>query len=144
MTTRALLAQIHIAQKELGLEDDAYRDVLERVTGERSCAGLPEPDLQNVISEFRRLGWKGFRNGRKRSKKAYVRKVFALWGDLKRKGIWREPSVESLRNFVKKMTGCDDPEWLTYDEASKVIEALKKMDTRQKRNEPENIHVPCD
>ncbi|MEM7053438.1 MAG: hypothetical protein AAF446_02705, partial [Pseudomonadota bacterium] len=37
-----------------------------------------------VIAEFKRLGWKGGAPGRKRSDKAYVRKVFALWGELKR------------------------------------------------------------
>ena len=39
------LAQIHIAKKELGLDDDTYRDVLERVTRQRSSAGLDhDPD----------------------------------------------------------------------------------------------------
>ena len=130
MARDPLLARIHIAKKELGLDDDTYRDVLERVTGNRSSSKLTEPARLKVIAEFKRMGWKGFTKGRKRSDKPYVRKVFALWGELKRAGIWREDSQKSLRNFVKKLTGCDDPEWLDYGQASQVIEALKKMKER--------------
>ena len=130
MARNPLLARIHIAKKELGLDDDIYRDVLERVTGKRSSNGLSATAQKQVIAEFQRMGWKGFTKGRKRSDKPYVRKVFALWGELKRAGIWREDSQQSLRNFVKKLTGCDDPEWLDYSQASQVIEALKKMKER--------------
>ena len=130
MSRNPLLAQIHIAKKELGLDDDIYRDVLERVTGSRSSSGLSDPDRHKVIAEFKRMGWKGGSGGRKRSSKAYVRKVFALWGELKREGIWRGDDVSSLRHFVTNMTGCEDPEWLTWPQARDVIEALKKMKER--------------
>lgn len=129
MARDPLLAQIQIAKKELGLDDDVYRDVLERITGSRSSSGLTDPDRLKVIAEFRRMGWKGGA-GRRRSSKAYVRKVFALWGELKREGIWRGEDVSSLRQFVKNMTGCGDPEWLTWPQARDVIEALKKMKER--------------
>jgi len=125
MARDAQLAQIHIAKKELGLDEDTYRDVLERVTGQRSAKG----QKRALLAEFRRIGWKGGAS-RKRSEKGYVRKVFAVWGDLKRKGIWQNPDVSSLRTFVKKMTGCEDPEWLSYHQATLVIEALKKMGER--------------
>ena len=54
-----LPAQIHIARKDLGLGDDVYRDVLERVTGSRSSAGLSDTKRKKVIREFRRMGWNG-------------------------------------------------------------------------------------
>lgn len=130
MSRDPLLARIHIARKELGLDDDTYRDLLERVTGARSSGDLSEPDRQKVIRAFRRLGWKGGASRRKRSDKAYVRKVFALWGELKRTGVWRGEDIGSLRRFVKNMTGCDDPEWLSWPQASQVIEALKKIKER--------------
>jgi len=139
MSRNPLLAQIHIAKKELGLDDDVYRAVLARVTGKTSSSAMSDAERRKVIAEFKRQGFvpKG-RTGRARprSDKPYVRKVFALWGELKRKGIWRDPSPHSLRRFVKKMTasqyddGCDDPEWLTWPQASIVIEGLKKMKER--------------
>lgn len=130
MSRNPLLAQIHIAKKQLGLDDDLYRDVLERVTGARSSAGLSDAQRRVLIREFRRMGWKGGSAGRKKSDLPYVRKVFALWNELRREGIWRENDVSSLRRFVKKMTGCDDPEWLSWPQASIVIESLKKMKER--------------
>lgn len=133
MARDALLAQIHIAKKELALDDDTYRDVLERVANVRSAKDLSEDQRRAVLAEFRARGWKG-RKGRKGSSKPYVRKVFAVWGELKRAGVWREEDPASLRRFVKKMTGCDDPEWLSYAQASVVIEALKKMGGRANVN----------
>lgn len=130
MSRNPLLAQIHIAKKELGLDDDLYRDVLERVTGSRSSAGLSDDVRKEVLAEFRRMGWSNGKDDFKPSGKAYVRKVYAIWGELKKTGIWREKSRESLRRFVKGLTGVDDPEFLDYHTATKVIEALKKMKER--------------
>lgn len=124
------LAQIHIAKKELGLDDDTYRDVLRRVLKVETSKGLSSPQKRQLIDEFKRMGWSGG-SARKRSSKAYVRKIFALWGQLKRDGVWRDSKVGSLRAFVKKQTGCDDPDWLTFDQATVVIEALKDMEERQ-------------
>lgn len=130
MSRNPLLAQIHIAKKELGLDDDLYRDVLERVTGSRSSAGLSDDTRKAVLAEFRRMGWNNSRDDFKPSSKAYVRKIYAIWGDLKKQGIWREKSRASLRSFVKNTTGVDDPEFLDYPTATIVIEALKKMKER--------------
>lgn len=127
-----LLAQIHIARKELGLDDATYRAVLIRVARKDSSAAMSPAERRKVIAEFKRLGFRPKSKFSKRpmASKPYVRKVFALWGELKRKGIWRDPSPTSLRRFVVKLTGCDDPEWLSYPQAAIVIEALKKMKER--------------
>ena len=138
MARDPLLAQIHIARKDLGLCDDVYRDVLERVTGSRSSAGLSDTKRKKVIREFRRMGWNGgwrrrgsaAGTGRAHSHKGYIRKIFALWKEMQRLGVWRGGDVASLRAFVKKMTGCDDPEWLSEPQARNVIEALKKIKER--------------
>ncbi len=132
MARDPLLAQIHIARKELGLDDDTYRAVLVRVTGKASSADMSVAERRKVIAAFKRQGFqpRGKFSRRPTASKPYVRKVFALWGELKRKGIWRDPDPKSLRHFVKKMTGCDDPEWLDYPQASQVIEAMKKMKER--------------
>lgn len=128
-----LLSKIHIAKKHLGLDDEAYRAVLERITGKVSCSAMIDRELEAVCSELQRLGWKPKRprrHGRSRSDKPYVRKLFALAGSLDRRGYWKLPYKEGLRRFVKEMTGIDDPEWLTYEQASPVIEALKTIEGR--------------
>lgn len=50
------LAAIHIAAGQLGLADDTYRDILERVTGKRSAADLDMREASAVLDELRRLG----------------------------------------------------------------------------------------
>lgn len=125
-----LLAQIHIARAQLALEDDDYRALLRRVTGKESSAELSDTQRRAVIAELKRRGFKTKGTGRRKSDKPYVRKVFALWGELKREGVWREDGVKSLRAFVKKMASVDDPEFMDYAEATKVIEAMKKMKER--------------
>ena len=127
MARDPLLAQIHIARQQLQLEDDDYRALLRRVTGKTSSAELSDTQRRAVIAELKRRGFKARGTGRAKSSKPYIRKVFALWGELKREGIWREDGVGSLRAFVKKMAGVDDPEFMDYAEATKVIEAMKKI-----------------
>lgn len=122
------LARIHILKKELGFDDDTYRDVLERVTGVRSSAKLDAAARGQLLAELRRLSGKS--SGFSKAPKAYVRKIWAVWAELKRDGIWREADRQSLVNFVEKMTGKKSPDWLTYSEASTVIEALKNMGAR--------------
>ncbi|SNR95726.1 Mu-like prophage protein gp16 [Humidesulfovibrio mexicanus] len=54
---RSLLAKVHIAAKALGLEDDAYRDMLEGLTGQRSAGKLTDKQLALVIAALRKRGW---------------------------------------------------------------------------------------
>ena len=52
------LKRIHTGRKFLCLDDDTYRDLLERVTGKRSAADLTGPQRRAVIDELWRLGFK--------------------------------------------------------------------------------------
>ena len=86
-----------------------------------------------MLAQFSKQGWtpnvKG--NFRPASPKPYVRKVYALWGQLRRDGIWRGKDRASLVNFVKELTQCEDPDWLSKEQASKVIYALEAMQRRK-------------
>lgn len=120
----AALAKVHIAKKELGLEDETYRDILERVTGQRSAARLEDRQLGAVLSELRRLGWKP--RGRKpRPKNPMLRKIHALWGILADHGHVRSREEQAINSYIKRMTGIERPEWLTTADCSRVIESLK-------------------
>ncbi len=58
MTRRADLAKIHIARKDLGLDDDDYRALLRRVTGMHSAGSLEEDERGRVLAELAKLGWR--------------------------------------------------------------------------------------
>ena len=59
LTGRAAdLAQIHIAQKALGMPEASYRTLLRRLTGQDSAAKLNAAERRRVIDRFIELGWK--------------------------------------------------------------------------------------
>lgn len=57
---RKTLAKIHIARKQLALDEDDYRDILDRVCGVRSARDLTPDMLPALQREFRRLGYQGY------------------------------------------------------------------------------------
>ncbi|KZL25654.1 regulatory protein GemA [Pseudovibrio sp. Ad37] len=127
------LAQIHIAKKDLALDEDSYRAVLKRVAGKSSAKDLNEAQRLRVVTEFKRLGWEPKKQGgafRPASSKGYVRKLYALAKSLDDLGYWESPYKEVLRSFVKNRCDVDDPERLTYDQATPLIEALKQIEGR--------------
>ncbi len=55
---KILMAKIHIAKKDLALDDATYRDVLWRVTGKRSCKDMTIAQLQDVVKDMENSGFK--------------------------------------------------------------------------------------
>ncbi len=120
----AALAKIHIARKELKLQEEDYRAILRRVAGVESAAGLDDAALEAVLAELRRLGWKPAFTGKKPDR-ADLRMIFGLWAELGRQGALVDPSRSALRAFVGRQEDVSDPEFLRRDQAQRVIEALK-------------------
>ena len=132
----ALLAKVHIGKKDLGLDDDTYRALLERVTRCSSAKALSEHELERVVAELRRLGWTGetTKRGRAPSAKPHIRKVWAVWRALAAAGGLRsEEPRAALRAFCERMVGVTDPEWLDPEQARLVTEAIKHWTERLAR-----------
>jgi phage gp16-like protein len=131
------LAKIHIGKKQLGLAEDDYRDLLERTTGKRSSALMSEGQRQSVLEEMKRLGFKAAPpsggHGRTKTRKPYVTKIYALWGELDRSGALTDPSLKALSSFIHRQTGQDRAEWLGPEEANKVTEGLKAWLARHRK-----------
>lgn len=51
------LAQIHIAKKDLGMSEEAYRDMLKNIGGVDSAANLSPTSAAKVLEHLGRLGW---------------------------------------------------------------------------------------
>lgn len=128
---KSLLAKVHIAKKELGLDDDTYRMILTETVGKNSASKCTERQLIKVVEAFKEKGWKNspkkkFRN----TKDALRRKVYALWGELQKLGTVKSNDKTALDNFVKKHTGIDSVNFLDENPAIKMIEILKAWITR--------------
>ena len=130
-----LLAKVQIARRQLGLAENDYRAILVRVTGRDSSKGASERQLEDVLAEFRRLGWKPVagKGGGGGYGKPHVRKIYALWKEAGIVGAVDNATKDALREFVERQTragrpqGCSAPEFCTPVEANKVSEALKAM-----------------
>jgi phage gp16-like protein len=119
------LAQVHIAAKELGMDDDTYRALLARVAGVRSAKQLNARQLKQVLDEFRRLGWvpkPGKKAGRKKprtppSRKAVMDKVEALLAEAGRPWAYAD-------GMAQRMFQVDRVDWLEDDQLFRLMQGL--------------------
>ncbi|MDQ1185394.1 gp16 family protein [Agrobacterium larrymoorei] len=126
------MAVINIARQQLGIEESDYRDLLLRVGKSSSLRTMTEKQRLDVVAEMKRLGFKVKPTSKKLpiASKPYIRLVHALWKSCHRKGVIEDGSRNALRTFVKKRTGVDDPDFLTFDQANPIIDTLKAMEAR--------------
>ncbi|MEJ0012814.1 MAG: regulatory protein GemA [Bauldia sp.] len=127
------LAAIHVGRKQLDLEEDDYRALLERVTGKRSSKGMTTAELFAVLDEMRRLG---FKPGSKASAGGldgpYAPKLRALWISGWHLGIVQARDDKALTAFVERQTGLSHTRFLRdAEDASAAIEALKAWLARE-------------
>ena len=124
-------AAIHIAKRDLGLDDDTYRDVLERTTGQRSAKGLTAAQRGKVLAEFRRLGWTDQRSSKTLSG-PYAGKLQALWIAGWNLGVVRDRRDSAMLAFITRQTGIEHTRFLRdAADARRAIEALKSWLARE-------------
>jgi phage gp16-like protein len=122
---KRMLATLHIAIGQLGLDDDTYRAWLETTFGVRSAGGLSVGQLGRALELLREMGWQPLAKPGRSTASPVARKIWALWHALGRAGKLEDDSNGALRAFVLKMTGATDPRFLDTQAAHKVIEGLK-------------------
>jgi hypothetical protein len=132
MISRKHLALIHVAKKQLDLDDDSYRHILSRAAGVESAADLDEVGFLNVMEH---LTASGFRS-------TWTKRTFG-----NRPGMATPSQVDLMRDLWKRYDPSDEGEahfnaWLfkfhkvsalrfvSADKAKKIIPALKAMASR--------------
>ncbi len=131
----SLIAKIHIAKNQLGMNDDEYRDLLERLTeGKRSCADCNETELDLIMQNMIKLGFKQQTKKklspitRHKEEKEQIDKIRALWIDMARRGVIGNRYEPALQKFCHRITKVSRLEWLSIAQCSAVIAALNEMD----------------
>jgi phage gp16-like protein len=133
------LAAIHIAKKELRLDDDTYRDLVRRFTGGRadSAARMSAAERRSLLAQFGKLGFVNQAKPQrawKPARKPQARLVWALWKELGDLGALDNPAREACRAFCAKTAGIEaatDPDFLDAAQLNKVIEGLKAWLARE-------------
>lgn len=144
MTTRATLIKLlHAGARKLFSDDETRRAWqrmrtcrsgckepcrdLDSCTGHSSCTTMTFTDLENLVAELRR---KKVLKPMQRSTNPQARKIYAMWKSMYDAGHIHDGSLQALGRYCHRMTGRYRPEWLSPDDANRVIESLKQWQRR--------------
>jgi phage gp16-like protein len=142
------IAAIHVLKAKLQMTQEDYRALLITLTGEDSCKGMSDKDLQAVRSHLHKLaersgvpqrplpthqqhkpgettrtGYGKFGTFKVASPKE--RKVWAMWHALGRDGKLDNPSGSALQAWVKRQTDMDNMRFCSDVQMNGLIESLK-------------------
>lgn len=152
-----LVRLVHVAKRELRLDDESYRTILRTASGGRtaSSADMKVQELERAMDQFRRSGFKTratksathrpgshsgaaagtpgqspTTQGRHLDTRDEARKVRALWLFLHALGAVRDPSERALAAYCKRIAKVDDLHWASGGAMETLIETLKKWAMR--------------
>lgn len=130
------IAAIHMGKKQLGLDDDTYRDMLEQVTGKRSAKDMQDDDLVKVIQHLDQLGFSKREFGNKPkvklSKEALIGKIEAHLAE--NRLHWNY-----AKGIAKQMFQKEALEFCTENQLWRIVAALEY---KKKRTDDETRRVP--
>lgn len=135
-----LIRLLHVAKGQLMMSDADYRTLLANAScGKTSSKVMTVDELETALRMMKAGGFVVTTTAQVKQAKpdipvhdahaamqGQIQKIRALWLELHNLGEVRNPSELALAKFVKRMTGVDYQNWLDVDNASKVIEHLKK------------------
>mgnify|MGYP003593309142 CR=1 FL=1 len=137
-----LIRLIHVAKRDLSMDDDTYRAILQRIGKKASSADLTIPELEKVLEHLKRSGFKVRSKNKSAPKPAQAKqsrplaqdleskKIRALWLFLHELGAVKNPSEEALAAYVKRIAGVDALQWISGQQAERLIETMKKWAMR--------------
>jgi len=151
-----LIQLIHVAKRDLGLDEELYRQILVGATskgdnqGKASCSDMTIKQLESVLDYLKRNGWKPKQKNnyspktRGKAGAGVIDKIRALWIDMYKIGITNDGSEHALNRWVKRTTapmnksqGIERVDWLLKAHgniAQKTLESLKRWQKRVRTN----------
>lgn len=140
MPVQKLLAKIHIAKKELALDDEIYRDILYRKFRVSSSKSLSDSQALVLINYFKNVGWVPKSKPKKyddqkgdiySASPGIKRKIEAMWHEI----YYGNDETKHLRQFLFNHFKVSDIRFLEKRTAYEVVEALKNMTRRRRESE---------
>lgn len=131
---------LQVGKAELGWDDEFYYGIwlpMQGATlknGKYSASTMSIGQLCQAVETMIKQGFKVKHKTDKSSRPlagdAQSKKIRALWLEMHNQGIVRDRSEKSLAAYVKRLVGAEALQWLDTQQASSVIEALKKWQKR--------------
>ncbi|EAR7150442.1 gp16 family protein [Salmonella enterica] len=142
MDRSSLITIIHVARRELRLDEDTYKDALRTATGKISCRDMTLLELSKALAAFEKRGFKVRSKPQNRALKpaTVTAKVRAIWRLMHAQGFLGSDSETALNAWVRKQTasanggeGVANYQWLEREPAlaSDVLERLKRWHRRE-------------
>lgn len=120
MSNYKAMAAIHIAKKELQMDDETYRNMLFNLTGKRSAKGLTHVEIGKVLDHLRTLG--ALKTAPVHKGKPHnfdklpemITKIEALLADMKLPWSYAD-------SIVKRQTGIDATAWVRDEKSLRAV-----------------------
>lgn len=123
---KSLLAKIHIAKKELALENGVYRGILLEKFGVESAGELKIPQLAELVDHLEKLGFKPKQKNRpSEDTKRIVKRIWAQCYSLGR------PVPEYADGMARQMFKVDKVIWCDADQLKAITSALAYQQERE-------------
>lgn len=134
MSKATLRKKIFVGCRQLGLDDEARRDIQLAATGKDSMKNMTETDLEAVVNALKN---RGFKTARPKADRADLRLVHVLWKKLGDAGELKQPDRPGLNRFIRARFGeawgsvpADVDMLRDYRQIDQVVEALKAWGKR--------------
>ncbi len=142
MDRASLITLIHVARRELRLDEDTYKDALRTATGKISCRDMTQTELSKVLATFKKRGFKVRSRPQNRALKpaTVTAKIRAIWRLMYAQGFLSSDSEVALNGWVRHQTapqndgeGVANYQWLEREPAlaSDMLERLKRWHRRE-------------
>ena len=116
---RGLLAKVHIARKDLGLDEELYRDVIESMFDVRSAGDLTIPQLERLVGVFKQWGFRADPQHQAAALRARAREIAAKL----------DRGEERLQGLCQKICGVSRIDWAHDPEKlERLLAALGKIE----------------
>lgn len=135
-TRQRQLAQIHIARKELGMDEDTYRAMLQGVAGVDSSSKLDFDGMAKVLRHLRVSGFKPKNEGKSGTnewsfvfkltpdRQLYGKKIYRLAQRIGKDG--QPVSKKYIEGIASQMAGATKPiEFCSPEDLHKIVQALE-------------------
>lgn len=133
MIAASTLAKIHVAKKQLAMDEDAYRAMLKSVGGVESSKDLTPHGAAKVLSHLERCGFKPIGHAGRRprvapSRAGQLAKIEALLKNAGRPWSY-------VDGMVKRICKVDAISFCDIDMLAKLIAALQ-IDAKRREKQP--------
>jgi phage gp16-like protein len=122
MPRNPTLAKIHIAKKDLGLDDETYRAMLQQHGGVTSSKDLTPLGAAKVLQHLEKAGFKPKASQGKRPKPAAGRG--ALVGKIEAQLASAGRPWDYAHSMAKKMYQVEKVDWLNEEQLGGIVAAL--------------------